>query len=103
MKINEHLSILFFLSKKKASKDGKAPIWARITVDGGRNEFSLGRKILPEYWDRERENVNLSAHLEKKEALQLSTEISQALTDINTYYFILSQQYARVPADLLKR
>lgn len=23
MKVNEHLSILFFLSKKKASKDGK--------------------------------------------------------------------------------
>ncbi|WP_343703203.1 Arm DNA-binding domain-containing protein [Chitinophaga sp.] len=71
MKVNEHLSILFFLSKKKASKDGKAPIWARITVDGERAEFSLGRKILPEYWDQERENVNHSAHPEKKDAMQL--------------------------------
>ncbi|GEP98587.1 site-specific integrase [Chitinophaga cymbidii] len=103
MKVNEHLSILFFLSKKKASKDGKAPIWARITVDGERAEFSLGRKIFPDFWDQERENVNVSVHPEKKEAMQLSSEISQILTDLNTHYFFLSQHYERVSADLLKR
>lgn len=47
MKVNEHLSILFILSKKKASKDGKAPIWVRRKVDGERAEFSPGLKILP--------------------------------------------------------
>ena len=103
MKINEQLSILFFLSKKKASKDGKAPIWARITVDGERSEISLSQKFLPEYWDQELENVNLEVHPQKKEAAQLSAEITQTLTSLKTHYFFLSQLHDRVPADLLKR
>lgn len=87
MKVNEHLSILFFLVKKKASKDGQVPIWARITVDGDRSEISLGQNILPKYLGQEHENVNLDTHPNKKEAVLLSTAISQTLTDLKTHYF----------------
>lgn len=51
MKINEDLSILFWIWKQKTSKDGLAPIYVRITVNGQSDGFSSGRKILPEHWD----------------------------------------------------
>ncbi|WP_298712602.1 hypothetical protein [Chitinophaga sp.] len=41
MKVNEHLSILFLLVMKKSDKQNRAPIWARITIDGLRSEISL--------------------------------------------------------------
>ena len=44
-------SILFFLQKNKATLDGKAPIYARITVNGKRAQISIQRKVLIEKWD----------------------------------------------------
>jgi len=53
MKVNEGLSVLFWLRRSKASNDGMTPIYVRITVNGGRDVFSSGKKILPEYWNEE--------------------------------------------------
>lgn len=53
MKVNEHLSILFWLKRSKATKDGMSPIYARITVDGDRDGFASGKKINPLFWDEE--------------------------------------------------
>lgn len=44
-------SILFFLQKNKATSDGKAPIYVRITVNGKRAQISIQRKVLIEKWD----------------------------------------------------
>ncbi|TYA55690.1 site-specific integrase [Formosa maritima] len=44
-------SILFFLQRNRATPDGKAPIYARITVNGKRAQFSIQRKIPIEKWD----------------------------------------------------
>ena len=33
------------------NKQGLVPIWARITVDGHRAEFSTQKQVLPEHWD----------------------------------------------------
>jgi hypothetical protein len=48
MKINEELSILFWLKRDKGSKDGRVPIYVRITVNGDRDGFSSGKKIHPQ-------------------------------------------------------
>ncbi|WP_229206178.1 Arm DNA-binding domain-containing protein [Dyadobacter fermentans] len=50
MKSNQKLSILFWLFKAKAIKDGKAPIYIRITIDGLDDEISLGKKVHPHDW-----------------------------------------------------
>ncbi|MFD2145460.1 Arm DNA-binding domain-containing protein [Mucilaginibacter antarcticus] len=47
MKVNEDLSILFWLKRQKATKEGLVPIYVRITVKGGRTEFSSGKKSIP--------------------------------------------------------
>ena len=44
-------SILFFIKKSKLLKNGTAPIYMRITVNGKRSEVSLKRSILPKLWD----------------------------------------------------
>ena len=51
MKINEGLSVLFWLYKAKKSKDGMVPIYVRITLNGIRDNFSSGKKIYPKDWD----------------------------------------------------
>ncbi len=49
MKTSTTFSILFWLKLSKAS-NGKAPLYARITVNGQRAEISLKRKITIEHW-----------------------------------------------------
>lgn len=53
MKVNEGLSVLFWLRRSKATNDGMTPIYVRITVNGGCDVFSSGKKIAPEYWNEE--------------------------------------------------
>jgi site-specific recombinase XerD len=49
MKSNFHL--LFYLKKQKNYTDGAAAIYMRITVDGKRSEFSVGRECEPARWN----------------------------------------------------
>jgi len=87
MKVNEKLSVLFLLEKSKASKDGMAPIWARITVTGSpRAEFSLAKKVSPQWWDQESERVILKDNPNKKEARQINSAITLVLAEIQKQY-----------------
>jgi len=43
-------STLFWL-KLSSAKNGKAPLYARITVNGKRSELSLKRKVYISDWD----------------------------------------------------
>jgi len=51
-------SILFYLQKNKATIDGKAPIYLRITVDGKRSQVSIKRKIEINRWNSNAGKVN---------------------------------------------
>jgi site-specific recombinase XerD len=44
-------SILFYLQRNKATIDGKAPIYVRVTVNGKRSQISVNRKIKVEKWN----------------------------------------------------
>lgn len=53
MKNYQNLSILFWLYASKVSnRTGKAPIYARLTINGVRAEISIGVSIEPEYWNK---------------------------------------------------
>jgi site-specific recombinase XerD len=45
------LNVLFILRKAQADKNGFAPIYLRITVNGERVELSASRKIMSQKWD----------------------------------------------------
>ncbi|WP_374759743.1 Arm DNA-binding domain-containing protein [Dyadobacter chenwenxiniae] len=42
--MKQNLPVLFWLYRQKAKADGKAHIYARITIDGKYTEISTGRK-----------------------------------------------------------
>ncbi|NAY92671.1 tyrosine-type recombinase/integrase [Muricauda sp. JGD-17] len=45
------LNILFYPKKLRSDTDGKAMIYARVTINGKRSEFSLGRRVEEQRWD----------------------------------------------------
>jgi len=59
-------SIPFYLQRNKATKDGKAPIYLRITVNGRRSQISIKRKISITKWNNEAGKV-IGTTLEVKE------------------------------------
>ena len=48
--MNNSILISFILKKSKTDSNGKAPIYARITLNGQRSEFSIKRFIEPTKW-----------------------------------------------------
>ncbi|MEO6961511.1 MAG: Arm DNA-binding domain-containing protein, partial [Puia sp.] len=57
MNVKQKFSILFYLKRSKTSKDGRIPIYVRITIDGLKEEFSLGCKVLSRHWDKKTKTV----------------------------------------------
>lgn len=47
------ISVLFFARKSKPSKDGKFPIYMRVTIDGERFDVGTRRFVDPERWSQE--------------------------------------------------
>ena len=45
------LNILFYPKKLKSDTDGNIMIYARVTINGKRSEFSLGRRVDEHRWD----------------------------------------------------
>ena len=59
MRSNSTFSVLFWLYSSR-SKNGKAPIYARISVNGKKLNISLKRRIQINHWDSERQRVKNS-------------------------------------------
>lgn len=49
--MKKNLNLLLYLRKAKTKKNGEAPIYLRITVDGLRSETPIGRSIIQSKWD----------------------------------------------------
>ena len=45
------MSILFYPKKSETNTDGMVMLYARITINGKRGEFSLGRRVDEQRWD----------------------------------------------------
>ncbi|MBI1836004.1 MAG: hypothetical protein HYR91_01940 [Flavobacteriia bacterium] len=56
MKLNYTFNTLVWINKSKA-KNGVAPIYVRITIDGKRIEISSGKSVVIEKWSSEGQNV----------------------------------------------
>ena len=59
MIVKQNLSILFFLSRKRArKKDGKAPVYVRLTIDGLSDAISTGIMVHLDHWGIDNKNVS---------------------------------------------
>ena len=43
-------NILFYIRRFRANKDGKAPIYLRLTIQGKRAELTTNRFVIPDKW-----------------------------------------------------
>jgi site-specific recombinase XerD len=51
--MKQHFKFLFFLKKGKGSTSGILPIYARITIDGQRIDWSIQRSWAPSRWNKQ--------------------------------------------------
>jgi integrase len=81
MHVKQHLSILFYLKRRKINKGGMIPIYVRVTIDGLEAEISLGCKVLAEQWDNT--NKTLATNLANK---NINKKITQTKTDLERHF-----------------
>ncbi|MEB0262672.1 site-specific integrase [Mucilaginibacter sp. 10I4] len=98
MKVNEDLSILFWLNRQKASKDGLVPIWVRITINGNRDGFSSGKKIHPDAWDEK----SAIAGMNCPDYKLINSYVAKTRVELEKHYNQLAAVYKRVTASMVK-
>jgi len=97
MKNTHTFSILFWL-KLASAKNGKAPLYARITVNGKRAELSLKRKVLISHWDAHRNKLKgLSG-----ETRLINTYLEQVHTKLFDCYRKLQSENKLISSRIIK-
>ena len=51
--MNTTVSVLFYIKRSKANNEGICPIYARVTIQAKRFEFSANKYVNPERWSSE--------------------------------------------------
>lgn len=82
--------VLFYLKTQKTSMQGKAPICARVTVNGKRTEISVKRSVNANEWDERKgmakgsrkETVELNMYLNQFKAKIINTYQQMVLSDV---------------------
>ncbi|RKR82786.1 site-specific recombinase XerD [Mucilaginibacter gracilis] len=95
---NNTFGVIFYLRKYKATNDGKAPIYARITVNGHRTDVSVKRSIDPANWNANKGMAKGS----KEEVVKLNNFLEQYRSGIVESYQNLLLQKKLITSELVK-
>ncbi|MEO8887307.1 MAG: site-specific integrase [Mucilaginibacter sp.] len=98
MKINEELSILFWLKRGKSTKDGQVPIYVRITINGNRDGFASGKKIDPQFWDED----NAVAEKACPDHKAINSYITKVKADLERCYNQVAATQKKITAAMVK-
>ena len=82
MKVNQTMSILFWIFKAKTGSDGKAPIYCRITIEGTRAEFSTRKRIEANNW----ETKPGIAKGKNEDVMHINKELTKIKSDLQRSY-----------------
>jgi len=97
MKVNQNLSILIWLNKPKMI-DGLAPIYVRLTIEGRRTQFSLGKKIEPDKWIQKAGMAKGSG----QEAKIINNYINTVRGELQKNYNVLTSQNEYVTPEMVR-
>ena len=97
MKTNQKLSILFWINTPKLSQ-GKAPIYVRVTIDSQRSQWSLGRRIDPEKWNKQAGKVKGN----NEDARTLNAYINYLRGELQRHYNLLCSSNEHVTAEKVR-
>ena len=84
----------FHVLAKKKNKRGLAPIYLRLTVDRKRKEYSISRRIKPEFWNIKLQKVMGNNPNEK----EINTHINNIRHKLNKIHQILSDNDESITA-----
>jgi site-specific recombinase XerD len=96
--MNTTFSLLFYLKKPKTYQSGNIPIYARITLNSQRVEFSTGRDCNPDKW------VSSAGRMSgnKEEAKTLNTYLDTIQTKVYEAHRLLLNAGEPVTAETIK-
>ena len=95
---NQKLSILFWLNRGKARNDKFIPIYARVTIDGNRDEISIGKMIQSDNWDNEVKR----ATKDDPDYKAINSKILQVEASLERHFTVLQTQHERITPLMLK-
>ncbi len=90
--------VLFYIKRTKTLKDGTAPVYARVTVNGQRVEFGAQQSIEEDLWD----NKKGCARGSSKEAKELNSSLDLIKAQLQQHKMELSEQGKLITAESLK-
>lgn len=90
--------IIFFIKKDKINKEGKAPIYLRITVNGKRSDMALKQNISEINWNAKRG----VAKGNKDELIKLNNYLEKFRSGVVASYQELVLQKTLITAELVK-
>jgi site-specific recombinase XerD len=96
--VNNTFGVIFYLKKYKATADGKAPIYARITVNGNRIDISVKRSIDPNNWHEGKGMAKGS----REEIVKLNNFLEKYRSGIVESYQDLLLEKRPITAELVK-
>lgn len=97
MNTNQTFTILFWI-KKKRTKNGKAPLFARITIDGERKEISVNRNVSILDWDANAQKISIRG----EEAKEINDHLTIMKSKLLKCYDKLELRNERITAEALK-
>ena len=87
----------FHLLEKKKNKRGLAPIYLRLTVDRKRKEYSISRRIQPEFWNVKLQKVMGNNPNEK----EINTHINNLRHKLNKIHQVLLDSDQPITAEIM--
>lgn len=97
MKVAQSMSVLLWLRQTKSDKNS-ATIMVRITINGARAEWSLGKQVNPEHWLNGAGMLKPSA----KESKIVNPFLNQVRGDIQTHFNLLSSKHENITPVMVK-
>jgi hypothetical protein len=85
MNVKQNLSILFYRKNQKKNASGEIPIYARITIDGLKEELATGIKVRFDDWDSETKSI-LRSNADWKKS---NKKIEQIRVDLERHFYIV--------------
>jgi len=98
MVVKQKLSVLVLPKWQKTDLDGKAPVYLRITIDGLRDEISIGCKVCQKHWNEEFKRVESGSPGWQG----INKKINNAVTDIERHFNLMAAKYGLVTPVMVK-
>ena len=98
MKVAHNMAILLWLRSSKNASNENSAIMVRVTINGYRTDWSLGKQVNPDHWITGAGLLKNSA----KESKLVNPYLNQVRGDIQFHYNILVSKFENVSPEMVR-